>query len=140
MLNNHIHTPLVHPLAHCPKVPISFLRSPQTSDISSSKLMHLRECVTYFSEENKYVTKGDCSPPSPLSVSQHLGPCIPPSLLSLQVNSPTHHPHFHGGNSSLPHTHQDSLLQISPLTLTPIITSLSGHSAQYSNLLLFPQT
>lgn len=74
MFNNHVHTSLVYPLAHRPKVTISILLSPQTSDTSSSKLMHRRDCVTYFSEENKYVIKRDCCPPSPLSVYQHLDP------------------------------------------------------------------
>ena len=116
-------TSLVHLLAHYPRLTITFLISPQIPGTSSSKLMHLRYCTTHFLKENRNnptrlfrtITSIHSSAPRPM---------YSPSLLLLWVNSPYCHPPppFPPRQEISPSCIQeDSLLQISPVVITPVI-------------------
>lgn len=92
--------------------------SPQISDTSSSKLMHLRDYATYFSEKNKQSNE--------IVAHHHIYLSAPgwTHVVSLLPCYCRWSPHSHSPPTlplrqiSPSCTHQDSLLQISPLALT----------------------
>lgn len=90
-------TSLVYPLVQCPRLTIKFLIFPQISDTSSSKLMHLRDYATYFSEKIRInptrlfptITSIHLSAPGPMYSSP------PVTVGKVHIPPPPPFPHRH---------------------------------------------